>query len=97
MPGELHEGPGWPRGGFRGIAWRAESRGFSLAFIIVFTFSMHLALWLMDLELGGAHGGPGDGAWLFYCSFIVFFDARQGAAVRWHEIEKALPAAPGEG
>ena len=35
----------------------------------VFTFSMHLALWLMDLELGGAHGGPGDGTCHFYGSF----------------------------
>ena len=30
-----------------------------MCFHIVFTFSMRLALWVVDLELGGAHGGPG--------------------------------------
>ena len=50
-PGGLHEGPGWPRGGSRGAAWRVQNVDFSL----VFTFSMHLALWLILLALGSAH------------------------------------------
>ena len=56
------------------------------AFVLhCFQCPMHLALWLMDLKLGGAHGGPGNGTWLFYYSFIVFFVAHQGAASRWHQ------------
>ena len=49
-------------------------RALFLQFYSVFMMFMHLALWLMNLELGGAPGGPGKGTCPFYCSFIVFFE-----------------------
>ena len=77
-PGRLHEGPRWPWRGSSGAAWRA----LFLQFYSGFTLSMHLALWLMDLELGGARGGPGNGTCQFYCTVIVFFDAHKGGGDR---------------
>ena len=69
-------GSRWLQQGHGGLAWRA----LFLQFYSVFIDFMHLGLWLIILELGGAHGGPGNGTWLFYCSFIVFFEAQQEAA-----------------
>ena len=37
-PGGLHEGPGWPRGGSRGAAWRVQNVDFSLVFIVFSRF-----------------------------------------------------------
>ena len=91
--GGLRIGPGWPWQGSGGGAWRA----LLLQNYMVFMLSMLLALWLMDLELGGAHGGPGTGTCPFYCSFIMLFDARQGAATGWRQIWKAMRVAAGEG
>ena len=58
---------------------------------------MHLELWLMDLELGGFPESPGNCTCQFYCSFIVFFDARQGAARKLCQLWMTIRLALGEG
>ena len=55
----------------RGGAEGAESR-FCLGFKMVFTISTHPALWLIDSELGGAHGCPGVGLKLRTSIFVAF-------------------------
>ena len=83
---------------------RLQREGLEVEKIVIFhlfysvcTLSMHLALGLMDLELGGSHDELGNGTCQFYCSFILFFELVKREPARTRKTWGAIPLAPGEG